>query len=178
MKYCELKGFRGFEDDYGLARFCQIVGNFFGGGLSLGVVTDVYPSDAEGIDNGIYSVKGWRIVNRYFKGREQRQYDLIEMLKAIDEAQPVKEQFGAEFFDAEPAAPETIKPGDTVYYIDQLDGRCYKHTCIGIGWDHCVNGRGVLGVPFIDRYGKDSCGYENNPNNYLYGKEYRVIRKG
>jgi len=25
LKYCELRKFRGFDDDYGMARFCQIV---------------------------------------------------------------------------------------------------------------------------------------------------------
>ena len=33
LKYCELKQYRGFDDEYGIARFTQVVGNFFGGGL-------------------------------------------------------------------------------------------------------------------------------------------------
>ena len=30
LKYCELKEHRGFDDSYGMARFCQVVGNLFG----------------------------------------------------------------------------------------------------------------------------------------------------
>ena len=38
LKYCKLKGYRSPETDcYGWARFCQVIGNFFGGGLSLGI---------------------------------------------------------------------------------------------------------------------------------------------
>ena len=62
LKYCELKQFRDFggkyADGYGLARFCQVVGNFFGGGLSIGIETDVTESEeyAEWMDNGIYVI--------------------------------------------------------------------------------------------------------------------------
>lgn len=47
LKYCELKQHRGFDDEYGMARFCQVVGNFFGGNLSLGIETDVRESEIE-----------------------------------------------------------------------------------------------------------------------------------
>lgn len=174
LKYCELKGYRGFEDGYGLARFCQVVGNFFGGGLSLGIETDVYPTDENGCDNGIYSVKGWKIVNRYHHGPEQQNYDLWEMLQEIDEAQPQAEQFGPEFWKAKTVKVSEIRPGDTVFYIDPLTGQCEKHICAGIGADQVVNGSNVLGIPYIDKHCNDGR-YDKNPNNYLRGDTYRVI---
>ena len=91
LKYCELKGFRGFNDEYGKARFCQIVGNFFGGGLSLGITTSVNGCE----DNGVYIVDGWEIVGREdFKGEEKCEYNLQEMLIEIDKRQPRNEQLG------------------------------------------------------------------------------------
>lgn len=177
LKYCELKGHRGFETSYGLARFCQVVGNYFGGSNSIGIETDIYPDAADSVDNGIYSVKGWQIVNRFYSGQEQQEYKLQDMLRDIDEAQPEEERFGSEYWDAETVKTGDIQPGDTVFYIDPLDGRVYKTLCVGIGWDHNVNGRGVNGVPFIDRFGKDFTSCEKNPNNYLWDKSYQVIRR-
>jgi len=89
LKYCELQGFRCPEDDcYGFARLVQIIGNFFGGGLSLGI--DEYDRlDTDNWDNGVYIIENWKIVDRLFMhGEEQENYDLKEMLKKIDEAQP------------------------------------------------------------------------------------------
>lgn len=89
LKYCELQGFRCPEDDcYGFARLVQIIGNFFGGGLSLGI--DEYNRlDTDNWDNGVYVIENWKIVDRLFMhGVEQKEYDLKEMLKSIDEAQP------------------------------------------------------------------------------------------
>ena len=38
LKYCELQGYRPpSQDCYGWARMCQVMGNFFGGSLSLGI---------------------------------------------------------------------------------------------------------------------------------------------
>lgn len=36
LRYCELQGYRPLSsDNYGWARICQVVGNFFGGTLSV-----------------------------------------------------------------------------------------------------------------------------------------------
>jgi len=89
LKYCELQGFRCPEDDcYGFARLVQIIGNYFGGGLSLGI--DEYDRlDTDNWDNGVYIIENWKIVDRLFMhGEEQENYDLKEMLKKIDESQP------------------------------------------------------------------------------------------
>ena len=83
-------------DCYGWARLCQVIGNFFGGELSIGI-NRCSCLDCDNYDNGTYIIDGWDIVDRkYFDGNEQDSYDLYEMLCEIDENQPVKEQLGAD----------------------------------------------------------------------------------
>lgn len=166
LKYCELKGFREFEDSYGMARFCQVVGNFFGGGLSIGIDTDIYENEeaAEWIDNGIYVVKGWNIVRRIggFEGREG--YDLDEMLHEIDVRQPLTERLG-DFLDGIETDISEIKVGDTVF-VQNYNGNYEKYKVVGIGEDKVVNGRNVKGIPYVDKWGSGP----HNPNNYIYEK--------
>ena len=97
LTYCKMRGFRAPEkDDYGWARLCQIIGNFFGGGLSIGV-NQCCKLDCRNGDNGVYVIKDWEIVGRqYNRGGEQRSYDLLEMLLGIDESQPEKDRLGKE----------------------------------------------------------------------------------
>lgn len=95
LKYCELKGYLPPEkDNYGWARLCQVIGNFFGGELSIGI--DEYKNlDTDNGDNGVYIIKDWKIINRkFFKRQEQQEYDLNEMIESIDKSQPIKEQIG------------------------------------------------------------------------------------
>lgn len=117
LKYCEIRGFRGFPDDYGIARLVQVISNFFGSdGLSIGVAAlgkhykktihiegETYIDEGyEGLDcnngdNGMYIVDNWDIVGREFcVGPEQHYKDLLEMLEEIDKAQPIDEQLGIE----------------------------------------------------------------------------------
>lgn len=93
LKYCELKGYRSPDTDcYGWARLCQVIGNFFGGDTSIGI-DRCCTLDCDNYDNGVYIIKGWKIVGREYKRSfEQKNYDLLEMLKAINEAQPEKER--------------------------------------------------------------------------------------
>lgn len=98
LKYCEMRGFRYPEsDNYGWARLVQVIANFMGGeGLSVGV-DRVYNLDCNNFDNGTYLIEKWEIVDReYYEGLEQDEYDLQEMLIAIDEAQPKSQQLGKE----------------------------------------------------------------------------------
>ena len=163
LKYCSMRGFRSFEDDYGMARFTQIVSNFLGGdGLSIGITDE--PLNW-GTDNGIYEVEGWEIVGRKdFEGREQRSYDLLELLIAIDEAQPTKQQLG-DYITAEEVETSTIKIGDNVY-MRELDGTFKKYQVVGMGEDRFINGSNRLGQPFVNKYGRDG-DYSQNPNNYI-----------
>ncbi len=93
LKYCELKGYRApSEDNYGWARLCQVIGNFFGGSGSLGIDT-VNHLDCNNWDNGVYLIEGWEIVGRmYFDGEEQDYYELIKMLRSINDSMPESER--------------------------------------------------------------------------------------
>lgn len=174
LEYCKMKGYHGFETDYGLARFCQVVGNWFGGAHSIGIVTNVYDKDADDLDNGIYDVRGWNIVRRISDlRREQAQYDLQEMLLSIDSAQPEKEQLGEKFLSAPFVPTIEIKIGDKVFVPNSIDGTVKEYEVVGIGEDKWVNGHKALGVPFVNRYLNDG-DYSSNVNNYLFESEYRV----
>lgn len=167
LKYCELRGFRGFDDSYGVARFCQVVGNFFGGDLSIGVQSGIVESrqEVEWIDNGIYVVKGWEIV-RHIGGYEEREgYDLDEMLVEIDIRQPLTERLG-DFLDGIETDISDIKIGDKVF-VQSIKGNYEKWEVVGIGEDKVVNGRNVKGIPYIDKWGVEP---SNNPNNYIWKK--------
>ena len=97
LKYCELKGYRPPDkDNYGWARLCQVIGNFFGGTASVGI-DNCCNLDCDNYDNGVYIIEDWKIVGRkYHSGAERNNYDLAEMLIGIDESQPLKEQLGEE----------------------------------------------------------------------------------
>lgn len=177
LTYCKLKGYRPPETDcYGWARLCQVIGNFFGGDLSIGI-DQCCKLDCDNWDNGTYIIENWKIVDRKYKhGLEQHNYDLTEMLIAIDEAQPTKEQIGKEFFTATEVATNDLKVGDVVYLFDNIYSRYEKHTVVGIGTGKPVNGTGMYGTPYVDRYGDEERGYEWNPNNYITTKTIRVCR--
>lgn len=138
LKYCELRGFRPFggkgADGYGIARFMQVVGNFFGGSLSIGLETGVKmtPEYAEFLDNGIYEVDGWNIVGRCPSDiEEQREYELLSMMEEIDSAQPKDEQLGKGFIYGIPVKGTELKRGDKVWVYDEhtLKGpRCRSYT--------------------------------------------------
>lgn len=56
----------GVKDSYGRARLCQIIGNFFGGTLSLGI-DDVRFLDCDNYDNGMFIINdNWEIEKREY----------------------------------------------------------------------------------------------------------------
>lgn len=173
LKYCELRGFRSFSgDSYGIARFCQVVGNFFGGDLFIGIETDVKESEVEDywLDNGIYVVKGWEIIRHIGGSEGRKRYDLNKLLRRIDSRQPLGEQLG-DFLDGVETDISDIKIGDIVF-VQSIRGNYEKHEVVGIGEDRIVNGQNVKGIPYVDKWGSGP----NNPNNYLRGK-VRVWKK-
>lgn len=164
LEYCRLRNFRSPESDsYGLARLTQVVANFFGGGLSIGIgavgenIKSINPGD-----NGCYVVgEDWKIVERlFFNDAEQNTYDRAKMLIAIDEAQPQKEQLGKEFLSSEEVPTNELKVGDVIYVPD-WEGVYSRVSVAGIGEDRLVNGRNVAGIPYTDRY------LPNNINSYI-----------
>ena len=101
LKYCELKGYRTPErDNYGWARLCQVIGNYFGGELSLGI--DKYEKlDRDNGDNGVYIIENWKIVDREFiDWPEQNEYDLVSMLRDINNHQPEREKLEDSVIDS------------------------------------------------------------------------------
>lgn len=105
LKYCELRGFRGFPDEYGIARLTQVISNFFGGDLSIGVTA--HPEHwINGCDNGAYIVDGWRIVEHLDMDEDgnytpwhtdyHEGYDITEMVMDIDTCQPEQDRLGEE----------------------------------------------------------------------------------
>ena len=109
LLYCKLKGYRPPDEDcYGWARLCQVVGNYFGGGLSIGIDACAR-LDCDNWDNGVYITEGWEIVGRRFAPEEEEQdRDLLEMLRKINRAQPPKEQLPDE--DLQKAVEEFRNP--------------------------------------------------------------------
>jgi hypothetical protein len=186
LKYCELRGFR--SGDYGIARFCQVVGNFFGGGLSIGIEPFRYWT--MGDDNGLYVVDDWKIVGRYqaayrnnetgevisqgewygldrddyldesgndrysavlapFTGPEQMEYDLMEMLRSIDDAQPEGERLG-KVLDCQEVPTRTLKVGDIIYKPDYA-GHYEPRMVVGF-WPETDCYKEYFGLPITDEY--------------------------
>lgn len=91
---CRRLKFRGpASDSYGVARFVQVVANFFGnGGLSVGVDT-LERSDTDNYDNGVYVVDdNWNIVGREFAHGEQNGYDVNEFANDVLASMPHQEK--------------------------------------------------------------------------------------
>lgn len=173
LEYCKLKKYRNFEDSYGMARFTQVVSNFFGGSTSIGIEHDLRDTEsfAKNFDNGIYIVKGWDIVNRipsYIC--EQRNYDLLEMMMSIDEAQPKSEQLG-NYLGALEISTKDLKIGDMVYYMD-FEGKIKLYPVVGFG----AKETRFEGLPYIKKYGNDIDGYDSNPNNYIFTKTVKIAK--
>ena len=179
LKYCELKGYRSFNGDgYGIARLCQVIGNYFGGSLSLGIepiTHELTEEFADNYDNGIYIVDGWEICERISPSGHEG-YDLTEMLIGIDKAQPLDEQLGEDFFKAEEVDAMELNVGDTVLVISYT-GKAERHTVQGFADENNLPdlNRPFLGSPYIDMY--DDINGKINPNNFLKGTVLRVAKQ-
>ena len=91
LTYCKLRGFRG--DDYGMARLTQVIANFFGGDLSIGIDT-IDRLDCDNWDNGMYIIdENFDIIERkYMHNEEQHKHNLFTMVYEINECQPQRDQ--------------------------------------------------------------------------------------
>lgn len=204
LRYCELQGYRPpSSDNYGWARICQVVGNFFGGTLSVGI--DPYTDDAsmDPGDNGIYVIEGWRIIERltteYDEGwkpagvrdiepcEEQRSYDFNEMLRSFDESMPEGLRLG-EFLDSVEVPVGELEVGDEIWLREHENGwRAYPVVGLGQPAGNAIAVRvetpdGKVGVtypdlPYIARYdhGGD---FSWNSNNYVHGETARIRPRG
>ena len=187
LKYCELKGFRPpSSDSYGWARLCQVLGNFFGGTLCVGIGPYTTDRRMDPGDNGIYVIDGWNIVERlttdydkdfnavgmisYPESREQSEYDFDEMLKVFDECMPEKERLGAYLDSVEIPVPE-LKLGDMIW-MRGVDDKFEAYPVAGFGTG-VVNGYDRTGKAYVERYGSNG-DYSQNPNNYPQGEMCRI----
>lgn len=155
LHYCELHGFRSPDrDPYGWARLCQVIGNFFGGGLSVGV--GLYDQlDTDNWDNGVYIIEGWRIVGREFnRHAEQSSYDHTVMLHDIDDSQPEGMRLGR--------------------YIDAVEVPVSEVEEV---WLESLRGTGKR-LPFVERCnaGEGREAVLRNPNNFIRSATVRVTR--
>lgn len=188
LAYCELKRFRPPSQDmsYGYARLAQVVGNFFGGGLSVGVVP--YTEDEEmlpGLDNGVYVIDGWAIAGRLLPGEGYKDAPVLDMrrsLHCIDSRQPTKEQLRG-FIDAPVARTCDLAVQDQVWVYSnyrRVDNRYqagYVRAKVrGIGCGE-LHGTDVDGVPYTDAFSGDNPFPEAVPANYLFEPSYRLIRR-
>lgn len=195
LRYCELQGYRPpSSDSYGWARICQVVGNFFGGTLSVGIGPYTDDASMDPGDNGIYVIEGWRIVERltteYDEGwkpagvrdvepcEEQRSYDFDEMLRSFDEAMPERLRLG-EFLDAVEVPVGELRVGDEVW-LRGVDGSWGSYPVVGFGQPECnripvrvetPGGTARIAYPdrpYVARYGCDG-DFSWNTNNYVHG---------
>lgn len=90
LTYCKLKGYRKPEDDsYGWVMLASVIANYIGTGIScdIGIANKL---DYDNWDNGVYIIKDWLICGRmYYDSDEQLDYSLKQMLKDIDNKQPM-----------------------------------------------------------------------------------------
>jgi hypothetical protein len=180
LRYCDLKGYRApSSDEYGWARLCQVIGNFFGGTTSVGIGAYSDDGSMDPGDNGIYVIEGWDIVDRIGNdGCEQMVYGLTEMLIDIDKSMPVDEQLGEDFLTADDVPASELKIGDVVY-VQGFDGSYDRHEVVGFGekhmWDPELHKFADVVVPYINHWNDEDWKY--NPNNALTGSTYRKSRR-
>lgn len=156
LKYCALKGYRGFPDAYALPRMAQVVGNYIGGALSMGIVTvkDLKTDDPG--DNGIYMVKGWKVVRHTLYGNiladdepPAQDYEFA-LLKGINDSQPVRERIPEEFLYTTEKLGSKLNLGDRIILPQEAENLIpLKAHKVAEYKDKDKNGRRMLlGVPY------------------------------
>lgn len=96
LLYCKIKDYRCPEDDnYGWARLCQVISNYFRGGCSVGI-DKLENLDTDNGDNGTYVIRNWEIVGREFNNGEQNEYDKWEFVVGINEQMPEEDRLTEE----------------------------------------------------------------------------------
>lgn len=186
VRYCALRHFRPPSEDvsYAFARLAQVVGNFFGGALSLGVLSADEVEASLELENGIYVIGDWTIDEHLVEATdycEEEIDDLSRILHSIDAAQPEREQIGA-IIDAARAPAADLVPGDQIWAYTEYRkvagrplGGYVPTTVRGLGAGK-VNGIKVDGIPYADLF-RDGETCRENINNYLFDRGYALINK-
>ena len=120
LKYCKLKGYRSPSTDcYGWACLCNVISNFFGDGMSLGI--DIASRlGCKKYDNGVYIIDRWEIVGRlYNHGTEQSNYDVDSFVLELNERMPEQSRMDArvlkELLKAEEVPYQELRLGDVIW---------------------------------------------------------------
>lgn len=187
LRYCELKGYRDpTADDYGWARMCQVMGNFFGGTNSLGIMPYTTDERMDPGDNGVYVIEHWKIVGRVLPWEgfdEQREYGFDEMLRAFDDAMPEKERLG-EFLNSVEVPASELKVGNEVWMFTV--GDAWKaYPVVGFGqpesnripvWAETPDGKTDVTYPDLPYVAMHDHGgdFSWNCNNYVHGGLARI----
>ena len=175
LKYCELKGYRSLDvDSAGFARLCQVIGNFFGSGVSLRIDT-LDKLDCQSADNGVYIVQGWDIVRREYVDDERSPDSIVEWLIDIDNAQPENERLG-DYLSGTDVDLASLELGDTICMLT-WEGKSKNVTVLGFGDDITVKGVNVRGIPYGQVY-PGELDLSSNLKNYIRSPRVRLLKKG
>lgn len=176
LKYCDYQGWRPpTEDCYGWARLCQVIGNFFGGELSVGI--DRFERFGNPGDNGIYVIDGWKIVGREglpdgFK--EAAGHDPDEMLRTFDASMPEHCRLGG-LLDAKEVPIDRVRMGDRIW-MRNLNGTWGAYPVVGFAMQRASDDDGTKRYerrPYVALY-KIYDDYSEYPLNYPTGDEVLV----
>ena len=146
IKFCKARKFRPLSDGYGVARLCQVMGNFLGGSLSLGV--EYVEPDCIDTNHVPYCITDdWEIKNiddykTDYEGIPSKK-DMVEFLTELNKCQPKSERVPLDFIFEDKPSLKKIKKGDKVTWFDDIYSQYKTATVAGIN---------DAGVPAIDRY--------------------------
>ena len=116
LHYCKLQGYCSPDrNSYGFARLCQVLGNFLGGSLSLGIEPYTTDDEMNPGDNGIYVIADWEIVERIGSvGEEQDIHYFHDMTQAFDDSMPEELRLGS-YMKSPLVKPSQLEVGDEVW---------------------------------------------------------------
>lgn len=198
---CELQGYRApSSDEYGFARICQVMGNFFGGSLSLGVGAYTTDRQMDPGDNGIYVIEGWRIADHlrteydsdwnpvgmrsFGPSEEEDWHKFDDMLRAFDASMPEELRLG-ELLDSVEVPASELQVGDEVWMYDSVRGKWEAFPVVGFGQpngnriavevDAPNGGKKIVypDMPYVAHYDHDG-DFSWNCNNYVHGDMARI----
>lgn len=198
LRYCEFQGYRPPSADiYGWARMAQVIGNFFGGALSVGI--DLFKHLRDQGDNGVYVIDGWKVVEHIGFDYDS-DYNVVgwreigpagelpeslvkDMLRSFDAAMPEELRLG-DFLDAVEVPVSEVELGDEVW-MRSCGERWEAHLVVGFGqpahnriavYIDRPDGRRDIAypdLPYVANYDHDG-DFSWNPNNYVHGDIARI----
>ena len=123
IRYCKAKRFRKFSDGYGVARLCQVMGNFFGGTTSLGVEYE-RPEYVDTNHKPYCITDDWEIKNidDYRDDDWPTEQQIREFLVALNDSQPREERIPEQFMFSDKPDLSTVREKTKIIWFDD----CYE----------------------------------------------------